>query len=144
MIPGLERSRLATVEDFDSDAVSWLRGFDQQASGKISGAYSGFSESTAYILVGRENERRVVILADGQRRYDAEYPVIALAARVPKGLIQEITWADPSPPEADGDGLLIVRAADAPASGVVLFLRRTRVVSGNPADYRQIPLRQLP
>jgi hypothetical protein len=83
-------------------------------------------------------------MAYGQVSYNAEYPVIAAAALIPKELIQKINWADPSPPESDGDGLLIVRAADGPASGVVLFLRGTQIVSGNPTDYRQIPLRQAP
>ena len=144
LIPRIERFRLATGEDFDPDAVSWLRGSGQQVSGKIPGVYSGHDNSSAYILISKENARRVVILADRQTRYDAEYPVIAIASRVPKETIQKISWADPSPPESDGDGLLIVRAADAPTSGVVLFLRGSRVVSASPVDYRQIPLSQLP
>ena len=144
VIPGIERLRLATEEDFDQDAISWLRGLGQQVSGKITGAYSGAEKSSAYILVDHYNARRVVIMAYGQVSYNAEYPVIAAAALIPKELIQKISWADPSPPESDGDGLLIVRAADGPASGVVLFLRGTQIVSGNPIDYRQIPLGQAP
>jgi hypothetical protein len=144
MIPGIERLRLATAEDFDPGAISWLRGLGQQVSGKIVGVYSGARNSSAYIFVDKNNARRAVIMAYGEASYNAEYPVIAVALRIPKELIQKISWADPSPPESDGDGLLIVRAADAPASGVVLFLRGTRVVSGNPSDYRQIPLGQAP
>src|ERR1700688_872694 len=144
IIPGLDRFRLATEEDFDPDAVSWLRGFGREASSKIPGVYSGSEKSSAYIFVGGDNARHVVILAHGLLCYEAEYPAIAVAALVSKQLIQKINWADPSPPESDGDGLLIVRAADAPASGVVLFLRGIRIVSANPADYRQIPLSQLP
>jgi hypothetical protein len=144
MIPGIERSRIAFAEDFNPEAVSWLRGLGRQVGGRIPGVYFGSFESNAYILVGKANERRVVILAGGELRYNAEYPVIAIAARVPKALIQKITWADPSPPESDGDGLLIVRAADAPSSGVVLFLRGTQVVSANPFDYRQVYLGQRP
>jgi len=142
-IPGLERLRLATEQDFDADAVSWLRSSDQLVSGRIPGLYFGAFESNAYILVGKANERRVVILATGELHYNAEYPVIAIAARVPKELIQKISWADPSPPDSDRDGLLIVRAADSPASAVVVFLRGNQVVSANPTDYRQIPFSQL-
>ena len=144
LIPGIERLRLATEEDFDQDAISWLHSVGQQVSGKITGAYSGGGKSSAYILVDHYNARRAVIIAYGQVIYNAEYPVIAAAALFPKELIQKISWADPSPPESDGDGLLIVRAADGPASGVVLFLRGTEIVSGNPIDYRQIPLGQAP
>src|ERR1017187_648128 len=142
-ILGLERLRLATEQDFDADAVSWLRSSGQLVGGRIPGLYFGAFESNAYILVGKANERRVVILAAGELRYNAEYPVIAIAARVPKELIQKISWADPSPPDSDRDGLLIVRAADSPASAVVLFLRGNQVASANPTDYRHFPFSQL-
>ena len=144
VIPGIERFRLATEEDFDPGAISWLHSLGQQVSGKITGGYSGGGKSSAYVLVDHYNARRAVIMAYGQVIYNAEYPVIAAAALIPKELIQKISWADPAPPESDGDGLLIVRAADGPASGVVLFLRGTQIVSGNPIDYRQIPLGQAP
>ena len=137
-IPRIERTRLADAADFDPDAVSWLRGSGQQASGRIPGFYSGSKKSNAYILVGEANERRVVILAGGQLQYNAEYPRIAIAACVPMELVRKIKWADAVPPESDGDGLLLVRAADAPASGVVLFLRGSQVVSGSPVDYGEI------
>lgn len=137
-IPRIDRTRLATVGDFDSDAVSWLRDSGQQASGKISGFYSGSKKSNAYVLVGEANQRRVVILAGGQLQYNAEYPRVAVAACVPMELVRKIKWADPAVPESDGDGLLIVRSADAPASGVVLFLRNSQVVAASPANYRDI------
>lgn len=137
-IPRIERTRLATVEDFNADGISWLRDSGQQAGGKISGFYSGSKKSNAYILVSEANQRRVVILAGGQLQYNAEYPRIAVAACVPMQLVRKIKWADPSVPETDGDGLLLVRAADAPASGVVLFLRNSQVVAASPANYRDI------
>jgi len=137
-IPRIDRTRLATLEDFDPDAVSWLHDSGQQVSGKISGFYSGSKKSNAYILVGKDNERRVVILAGGQLQYNAEYPRVAIAACVPMELARKIKWADAVPPESDGDGLLLVRAADAPASGVVLFLRGSQVLSASPVDYREV------
>jgi hypothetical protein len=137
-IPRIDRTRLATVGDFDADAVSWLHDSGQPVSGRISGFYSGSKKSNAYILVGKDNERRVVILAGGQLQYNAEYPRIAVAACVPMELLRKIKWADPSVPESDGDGLLLVRAADAPASGVVLFLRGAQVLSASPVDYREV------
>ena len=143
LIPGSDSSRLAVASDFDTDAASWLRGFGQQVSGRIPGDYSGVGESSAYILIGKQNQRRVVILASGECRYDAEYPAVAFAARIPKELISKIKWDDASPPDAGGDGLLIVRAADSPSSSVVLFLWGNRVVSGHPIDYRQIPFSEL-
>jgi len=141
-IPRVERTKLATAADFDPDAISWLRGSDQQANGKMPGFYSGAKKSNAYILVGKANERRVVIFAGEGLRYNAEYPVIAIAACVPMELVHQVKWADATPPESDGDGLLIVRAADAPASGVMLFLRGSQVVSANPVDYREVKFGQ--
>jgi hypothetical protein len=137
-IPRIDRTRLATVGDFDASAVSWLHDSGQPVSGKVSGFYSGSKKSNAYILVGKDNERRVVILAGGQLQYNAEYPRIAIAACVPMELVRKIKWADAAPPESDGDGLLLVRAADAPASGVVLFLRGSQVLSASPVDYREV------
>jgi hypothetical protein len=141
-IPRLDRLRLATEQDFDADAVSWLRNSGQSVGGRIPGLYFGTFESNAYVFVGKTNERRIVILAAGELRYNAEYPVLAIAARVPKELIPKISWADSAPPQATGDGLLIVRATDSPASAVVLFLNANEIVSANPIDYRQIPFLQ--
>jgi hypothetical protein len=45
VIPGIERLRLATEEDFDPGAISWLHSLGQQVSGKITGAYSGAEKS---------------------------------------------------------------------------------------------------
>lgn len=137
-IPRIDRMRLATVGDFDADGISWLHDSGQPVSGRIPGFYSGSKKSNAYLLVGKDNERRVVILAGGQLQYNAEYPRIAIAACVPMEMVRKIKWADPSVPESDGDGLLLVRAADASASGVVLFLRGSQVLSASPVDYREV------
>lgn len=84
----------------------------------------------------------MVILAGGQLPYNAEYPRIAIAACVPLELVRKINSVDAVPPESDGDGLLLVRAADTPASGVVLFLRVSQVVYGSPVDYREARIGQ--
>jgi hypothetical protein len=84
--------------------------------------------------------RRVVILADGKLRCDAQYRRVAIVARVPKQSIQKIIWADPPPAGSEGDGLLVVRTANDLGSAVVLFLRGDEVVSGTPTGYWQVPL----
>lgn len=143
-IPGAENYRVATKEDFDPDAILWLRNSGQQASGEIPGSYSAFGESHAYLLIGKDNTRHVVILAAGQLRCDAQYRAVAIVARVPKKSIQKIRWADPPPGKPEGDGVLVVRAANNPGSGVVLFLEGDQVVSGTPVDYRLTPVSQTP
>jgi hypothetical protein len=142
LIPKLGDYRLATAKDFDAGATMWLQLFGQQPAGIISGAYSGAVLSNAYILVGKNNTRRVVIVADGQVRCDATYRSIALAARVPKDVLQKITWADTSDVETEGDGLLIVAAPDNPASGGVLLLGADQVVPRVPVDFHLVYLSQ--
>jgi hypothetical protein len=109
-------------------------------SGDIQGAFSAFGQSQAYVLVGKGANWRILILADGQLRCDAQYRNVAIVARVPKEAIQRIVWADPPPADTDGDGLLVVRTANDLGSAVVLFLRGDEVVSGTPTGYLQIPL----
>jgi hypothetical protein len=138
LISALGDYRLATAKDFDAGATMWLQLFGQQPAGIISGAYSGTVQSNAYILVGKDKVRRVVIVADGQVRCDAAYRSIALAARVPKDVLQRITWVDTSDVETEGDGLLIVAAPDNPASGVVLLLGADQVVPRVPVDFHLV------
>jgi len=138
-IPSPAGFRLATAADFAPQAVSWLQSMDQNVSGQIDGDFAGSGKSRGYVLVRNQKSWRVVILADGQLRCDAQYQAVAFAGRVPRDVVRRITWAEAPSAEPDGDGLLVVRAADKPGSGVVLFLHGSDIVSGTPADYQQIP-----
>jgi hypothetical protein len=140
LIPGIEKFRIATLGDFDPDAVSWLEGIGEHADGKVSGNFSASGQSRVYLLIGKDNLWRIVILANGQLRCDAQYKSVAIVVRVPRESVHEINWADPPPSDLEGDGLLVVRAANDFGTSVVLFLRGGQVVSGTPSDYRQIPL----
>lgn len=144
LIPNLGSFRLAAERDFDPLAVSWLRGLGQQPSGDIVGRYSGSSQSHAYVLIGTDHQRRVVIVAGGQIRCDAEYRTIAIAALVPEELLRSISWDDASPIESEGDGLLVVRSVSDPGSGVVLLLSGDQVVPRVLVDFHQVPIRQAP
>ena len=129
---------LATAQDFAPQAASWLQSMHQHVSAQIAGDFASSGQSQAYVLTRNATSWRVVILADGRLRCDAQYQKVAIAARVPRELAQRITWAEAPSSEPDGDGLLVVGSADKPGSGVVLFLHGTEVVSGTPADYQQI------
>ena len=139
LIPGIENYRLATPADFDPDAVFWVKNSGQKVSGEIPGAFSAFGQSQAYVLVGKDAKWRIVILANGKLRCDAQYRSVAVVARVPKHAIEKIIWADRPPVGSEGDGLLVVRTANDPGSAIVLFLREDEVVSATPAGYWQIP-----
>ncbi len=140
LIPETEDYRLARTEDFNPGAVSWLASAGQHVSGKIDGVFSAFGVSSAYVLIGKNKLRRVVILANGELRCDVKYRTIAIVARVPRELIGGIVWDSPPPADAEGDGLLVVRSANDPGSGDILFLRGNAVVSGTPANYQQVAL----
>ncbi len=140
LIPGVGLWRLATARDFNPAAISWLKNSGQQVSAQITGAFSAVGQSHAYVLIGKDKTRRIVILANGRLRCDLEIQGVAIVARVPKQSVQKIHWAILPPANYEGDGLLVVRAANDPGSGEVLFLRGHQVVSGAPVDYRQVPL----
>jgi hypothetical protein len=140
----LQGWRVATAEDFGPTARSWLRDNGQDLSGHLVGDFSGrnVQRDAAYVLANPQGQRRVVLIVDGVNLYDAEYPIIVGMARIPKEAIANINWGK-YPPQGtpDGDGLLIIRKREDPASGLVLFANERRVVSAVPVDYTQIRLR---
>ena len=131
LIPDSDSFRLATTADFDPDAISWLHTSGRQVSGEIPGAYSGVDKSDAYVLIGKNDMRRVLIIVNGKVRCDAQYKTVALAVRVPRNSIEKIDWSR-TPGEPDGDGLFIVSNASSPGSGIVLFLSWNADRFGNP------------
>jgi hypothetical protein len=143
LIPEINDYRLATAADFDPDPVLWLTHSGKPVGGTIRGAFSGFGESRAYVMMGNNKTWRILIMTDGTLRCDAQYKSVAIAVRVPKETIANIEWADSPPTDVDGDGLLVVRSAKDTTSGVVLFLSGDRVVSGTPVDYRLLLLNKL-
>jgi hypothetical protein len=147
--------RLVTAEDFGPNAAAWMRDNGQQLTGRIPGDYSGRNNQrdVAYLLApaaapaegappAAPAQRRVLLLVEGVNLYDAEYPEIVGAARVPKEVIAGIEWGK-NPPQGtpDGDGLLIVRRSGDFASGLVLFVSEKHIVTGVPVNYQQVRLR---
>jgi hypothetical protein len=135
--------RAATADDFDSVALAWLRANHKQPAGRIEGNFSGKGNGrdVAYLLVGPAGERRVVLLAGNENRYDTKFPYIGLAARVPRESVDSIRWAGGvAPVGVDGDGLLLLRKKDDPSSAIVLFLSGHGIVSASPLNYQNISL----
>jgi hypothetical protein len=141
LIRNLAGWRLATAEDFDSAGVAWLRTRGREASGRIEGDFSGASVPTdaAYILSRDDGSRRVVILADRRKIFDAAYDDVYLAARVRARAFPSIEWAGSAPDPPQGDGVLLVRGPTA-ADGLVIYQRQGRILSAVPVDYQNMPL----
>jgi hypothetical protein len=143
LIPNVKDWRAATAEDLDPVAVRWLRDNGRKPESRIAGDFSGkgTGRDVAYLLVGPEGMRRVVVLAGNENRYDTKFPYIGIAARVPRRIVDSIKWVGGKPPEGvQGDGILLVRKPDDPASAVVLFLSGRGIVSASPANYQDINL----
>lgn len=141
VMPQAPGFRLATKEDFEPEAVSWLQSGRQEVSGGVRGNSAGSGGSwAAYLWVDEHKSWQVVLVAGAQTRCDLSFPSVAIAARVSKDVIKGIQWDGSGPSEPSGDGLLIVRSAKDQSSGVVLFLQGGDIVRSYPVDYRQIPL----
>lgn len=145
--------RVATAEDFGPSVANWMRGDDVELSGRIPGDYSGRNNQrdVAYLLAPAaapaegtppSGQRRIVLLVEGVNLYDAEYPSLVGAVRVPKDALAGIEWGK-NPPQGtpDGDGLLIVRRSGDLTSGLVLFVSEKHIVTGVPVSYQQVRLR---
>ena len=136
--------RVATADDYDSIALQWLNGNGVDPEGRLAGDFSGTGNGrdAAYILIGPKGERRLVLIVQNQNLYDAFLPSLAVAAVIPKDLIGNVSWKGGEKPSGvDGDGLLLVRKGDDPASAVALFISQGKVVSYAPANYQNISLR---
>lgn len=138
LISDSDNYRLATTRDFARESIPWLGISGQQASGDIPGAYSAIGSSHAYVLIGKDATWRVLIVANGQLRYDARYQTLAIVAHLSKNSIQKIDWSDRPLLEPEGDGLLVVSAAYSPGSSVVLFLQGDQVETGTPFSYYEV------
>ncbi len=143
-IPGADKWRVANADDFDPVCVHWLRNNGGTPEGKVEGDFSGsgLGNDTAYVLVGANNARRIVILTGVDNRYDTQFPFVGMATRIPKQLVNSIRWVGGAAPrDVQGDGLLIVRRPNDVTSGIVLFLNGRNIISGAPENYQDISLR---
>ncbi|HEU5451013.1 MAG TPA: hypothetical protein VFU76_03455 [Terriglobales bacterium] len=142
-IPEISSYRLATEADFDTNALGWLQGNRLDAQGRMPADFSGtgHGRDVAYFLIGPKGERRIVLLNEGVSRYDAILPSVAAVSVIPKDQLSRIEWfRGQGPANASGDGLLVIRNANDPASALVLLLNDNQVISFAPANYENIVL----
>lgn len=141
-IPRAGRFRAATEADLDPAAATFLRQFGEVHPGRVPGDYSGLNNTrdVAYLLIGDTGSWRVVMVSQGINKLDSEFSSVAFIARVRRDKLLDITWANQPAGQPDGDGLLIVRKADDPASGNLVYLSGGQLVSGAPANFNRINL----
>ena len=133
---------LATVRDLTPQAAAWMAERRLPTSGRLSADFSGADNrrDVAYLLVAPNGEKRIVLLANGDNKYDAIFPHIDVMARLPWRNFKNVQWVGPGPKPPDGDALLLVRDLNDHASGVVLYLNDKQLVSAVPADFQSVSL----
>ncbi len=144
LIRDVKKWRLADENDFDGTTRGLLRSNGKEVTGRMVGDFSGsgLGNDVAYLLVGEDGSRRVVLICKNNVRYDAKFPNVGGIARIAKDSISNINWEAGSAPEpVDGDGLLLVRHVGDSTSAMVLFIRGNTTVFGTPKQYDSITLR---
>lgn len=142
LIPDVNHWALVADKDLDPAGLDWIRRQGQASAARITGDFagSGSAADVAYVMKRRGGMLRVVLLSGGKNKYDTNFSPVALVARVPKGALESIQWADKVSGAPDGDGLLIVRKADDPATAVIVMLMKGKVITGRPPNYRDLRL----
>lgn len=132
--------RLAQDSDFDANEMGWLRTQGANPGATLHGDFSGSNNGhdTAYILVGDDGMKRVVVVSEGRLVYDRRYRQVFAAARVPAADINAIQWRDPLPSKPDGDGLLIVTKPGDPTANLILAFKDGSLMLGAPANYQKL------
>jgi hypothetical protein len=141
-IPGSKKWKVTSEADFDADATAWLHSRNVPVTGRVPADFSGGGNNAdvAYVLDATGEKRRVVVLSDGERLYDANFSYVGIAARVPKSSFPSIEWAGTPPASPEGDGLLLTRSPHDRASGIIIFKQGGRIISAVPKDYQSIRL----
>jgi hypothetical protein len=145
-IVGASDWRLAGEDDFDPQALGWLRAQHNGAiSGRFSANFAGADKlpDGAYILVSvnprLHAKRRVIVMQGEKPLFDVGYAQVAVAGVVAQNNFSSIQWrGNATAPPPDGDGLLIVRDANDPASGLVIYSSGGRMETATPANYQSV------
>jgi hypothetical protein len=142
-IDGIQNWQLMQTGDFDSHAGDWLQqqGITPKTHFAATDSGNDLNQSIYLLKQPSTNMRRVLILLGGKVRYDTTVQNLAAAAQVPRTALRRITWSgrDPSKPPT-GDGILVIRSYQDPASGIVLFPSGNQIELGTPRDFHTIDL----
>ncbi len=137
--------RIARTEDFDTNFLSWLDHARQEPASRIEldSQGTGAADEVAYLLVGVDGSRRLVLLAHNRVVYDSRFLKLSGIAKVPAESLLSVKWLDSGKPSAppQGDGLLVATDSGKPTDTRIFYLDGDRVASAIPADYHDIRLR---
>jgi len=142
LIPDVNHWELVTERDLETAGQDWMRRNGQPPTARVTGDFAGSGSATgiAYVMKRRGGMLRVALLSGGKNKYDTHFSPLSLVARVPKAALADVQWADKFSGTPDGDGLLIVRKADDPATAIIVMLAGGKAITGRPPDYRNLRL----
>lgn len=144
VIPFLNDWQTVDVSQLQTSFISWVNASGEQVSSRFvfdSGS-PGRRNGVAYLLVNRQGAKRLIALVDHKVLFDSAFGNLAGCVRVPATSLSSIQWDTTSRrhEQPSGDGILMVRNADDPHSGVVLYFEGGTLHSASPIDYRSIGL----
>jgi hypothetical protein len=146
-IGNLKPWRLAQAAEFNPDASAWLQQQGQEPKAQVSGDFNGTGQrESAYVLKSvspeTSNPVRLVMLVNGEVRFDAEMPRIDAVAVLPKDKVLSIEWRGRGPAgPPNGDALLVVQRYNDPSSALVVFASGAQLLTGNPKNFSTLTLR---
>jgi len=134
--------RYLSTNDVDPSVPAWFRDRGSQFSSHqmFDANGSGDKNDTAYLLTNDRGEKRVIVITDGTKTYDAHFPQATAIARVSKDAMEHLKWGRLPPTGVKGDGLLLIRDAADPASGLIFYLNQGRIVSSSPENWQAVPI----
>lgn len=143
-IPFSSNWRTADVNELPTSFISWVMSSGQQVRSRYEFASDGTGtlNGVAYLLTNHEGAKRVVALVDHKVVFDSTFKNLAGCVRIPAASIPRIPWdaTRGGREKPSGDGILLVRDADDPHSGVVIYFQDGTLRSASPVDYRSISL----
>lgn len=144
VIPFADQWRTANPDELQTSFISWVTASGQQVSSRyeFDSDSAGRSNGVAYLLVNNDGAKRLVALVDHKIVFDSSFKNLAGCVRVPATSIPNVEWDTTKNVRANtsGDGVLLVRNADDPHSGVVIYFENGTLRSASPVDYRSVSL----
>lgn len=142
LIPGVDKWRGATPDDFPPEVANWMRSYGVEPSGYFELDLDGTElKDYSYFLATDDGRRRVVLLQDRANVFDSIYDDLVGVARIPRYSMQNIEWKKKPSEDADGDGLLIIRGKPGELRGMVVFPKSGRVIAAFPTTFQNIGLK---
>jgi hypothetical protein len=134
--------RAATEADFDGSVRATLKGAASELNGRVPLDLDGDQQAdVAYWLISESGPAHFVVLRNGRKIYDTNYPNIAGIARVPADEIARLAWQQKPRGNAAGDGVMVVGRTDQGYTATVLFLYGDRPDFGTPTRWESVNVR---